>query len=536
MADVGSVEGRIGRIVDQVSDGILVVDAGWRLLYVNQQAADLVQRPPEQLVGRGLWDEFPAAVDTVFYEAYQRAMTTQEPETVEAYYGPLRGWFEVRIFPAPEGLTLYFRNITDHRVREEERKRLVSRLTAALQRSEQLRELSDALGRAMTVDEVAGLVAHHAQTALGCLFAGVALTDDDRARMRYVSMAPLPHDVARKWSEFPLEASLPATDTVRRSEPLLYADRSEICLDYPHVATDLEAAGTQGMANLPLIASGRTIGALMVTWAEAHKHDDEELRFLQTLAGQAAQAIERARLFSRQRSVASTLQRAILPRELPTIDGVELAARYAPAEVGVDVGGDWYDAFRLVDGRIALTIGDVAGHGLDAAALMGQLRNAARAYAVDTPDPGALVTKLNRLLFETSHALLATTVFAVLDPAADVLQWANAGHPPPVVIDSEGTARFLEHVHGPPLGTDAGLSFETSRCPVDGDTLLLYTDGLIEQRRRSIGEGLASLLRVAGSACLTDVERCCDDIAAGTLAQREREDDMCVLVARHLGE
>lgn len=526
---------RVGRILDHVSDGIYVVDSEWRFLHVNEQAARLLRRDASELIGRGIWEEFPEAAGTEFWDIYHRALESQESQTFEAHYGPLDGWFEVRVFPAPEGLTVYFRDVTERREADEERKSLISRLTGALRLSEQLLELTDALGATLTPQEVADLVTKHAQRSLGCLFAGLALVDELRSVMRYVSMAPLPDEVRRKWAEFPLDARVPATDCLRAELPTTYATRSEILEDYPHIDEDLEAAGTKAMATLPLVASGETIGALMVTWSQPHECDEEELRFLQTLAGQAAQALERARMFDRQRSVAATLQQAILPRDLPEAAGVDLVACYEPAETGVDVGGDWYDAFELPDGRLALTVGDVGGHGLDAAGLMGQLRNAARAYAMDDPEPGALVTKLNRLLSVSGQAdaLLATIVVAALDPRSGRLRWSSAGHPPPLVVAPNGTSRLLELVHGPPLGAEPAVEYAQAEDEIAGESLLLYTDGLIEHRGRSLTDGLRMLREVAASVAMADPKEFCDAIAEQVLPGIEREDDLCALMARH---
>jgi PAS domain S-box-containing protein len=526
---------RAGRIFAHVSDGIVVLDRDWRFLHVNPEAARLLGRAADSLYGLVLWEAFPDAVDSAFWQTYLRAMETQEPQTVEAYYGPLEGWFEVRVFPAPEGLSVYLRNVSERRAGEEERGRLIARLRTALVRSEQLRELTDALARTLSLQEVANLVATHAQTALGCRFAGVALAEADRQTMRYLSMAPLPDEVVDKWSEFPLGARVPASDTVRRQQPLLFTDRDEIIAAYPDLADDLDAAGTQAMANMPLIASGRCIGALMATWTEPHDYDDDELRFLRTLAGQAAQAVERAQLLARQRSVAVTLQQAILPQQLPSkTAGLELAACYEAAETGVDVGGDWYDAVVLPDGRLALSVGDVAGHGVAAAALMAQLRNAARAYAEEGHPPATLVTKLDQLLSRTmpvEEPLLATIVYAIIDPRTGVLRWTNAGHPPPVLVGRDG-ARLLEAVHGPPLGVATGNAYGEGETSLGADVLLLYSDGLIERRHRSLTHGLEMLLEVAPALAVGDLEQLCDQLPGRVLEARRREDDLCLLAAR----
>lgn len=522
---------RAGRTLEHVSDGIAVLDADWRIVFVNAQVARLVGHDVQGLVGRVLW-EFPGVAETAFGQAYRRAMRTQRPEVLEAYYGPLEGWFEVRVFPAPDGLTVYFRNVDERRAADQERATLIAQLTASLTRSQQLLALTRSLAGSLTLSQVADEVTRHARAALGSRFAGIALLDESRATLRYVSMSPLPEDVAQAWTEFPVDMAVPAADTTRSGQSLLFPDRAAILDAYPAIGDDLERAGTQGMANLPLIASGRTIGALMITWSEPHLCDDAERRFLDTMAGQCAQAIERSRLFARQQGVAETLQRAILPQRLPTIEAVALAARYQPAGHGVDVGGDWYDAFEVDGGRLALVVGDVGGHGLPAAAVMGQLRNAARAYALDGHEPAALVARLNRLLVHSEHDILASVVCATLEPATGAVHWSSAGHPPPLRVDTRGAVELLEEVHGPLLGIDAGTGYGSQRSVLDdGATLLLYTDGLIEHRSRSLAEGLAELRAVVAAAATGDLEQFCTEVAQGVLAGRRREDDMCLLAA-----
>jgi hypothetical protein len=308
---------QVERLLEHVSDGVLLLDTGWRVRYINAAGARLLGRERSSLSGRVLWEEFPESVGSEFWEAYHRAMRRQEAETLEAYYGPLGGWFEARALPSPEGLTIYFSDVNPRRLADRQRADLVASLTAALRRSEQLLALTHALSQALDIDAVGAIVAEHVSAALQSLFAGVAVLDEERAVLRYISMAPLPEEVAEEWTEFALSLPVPASDTVRLREPLVFADRAEIVSRYPHIAADLETAGTEGMANVPITASGRAIGALMVTWSWPHPCDEQELRFLETVAGQAAQAVERARLFARQTSVAATLQRAILRRRSP---------------------------------------------------------------------------------------------------------------------------------------------------------------------------------------------------------------------------
>lgn len=523
---------RAGQALEHVSEGVVVLDPNWRVVFANAQAARLVHRDVDQMIGRVLWEQFPEAVGTRVEDAYRRAVRTQEPQRIEAYYDRLGGWFEAQVFPSPDGLTVSFRNIDDRRAADEERASLIAQLTASLSRSRQLLGLTRALAGALTLDQVADLVTAHTRGALGSVFAGIAIMDDDDATLRYVSMAPLPDDVARTWTAFPLDTPVPAADSVRRAQQLLFPDRAAIVAAYPHIAEDLERAGTEAMATVPLVASGKTIGSLMLTWSEPRTCDEEERRFLDTLAGQCAQAIERSRLFARQRSVAETLQRAILPQRLPVVPGFSLAARYEPAGHGVDVGGDWYDAFELPCGRLMLVVGDVGGHGVHAAATMGQLRNAARAYALDGHPPGALVTRLSGLLAHSSDETYATVVCALVTPDTGHVRWSSAGHLPPLHAGDNGSVRLLEQVHGPLLGADPDAVFTEGTFELaEGAFLLLYTDGLVEHRTRSIDEGLAELVAVARDVLPHGREQVCAEIVDRVLAGRRREDDVCLLAA-----
>jgi serine phosphatase RsbU (regulator of sigma subunit) len=275
------------------------------------------------------------------------------------------------------------------------------------------------------------------------------------------------------------------------------------------------------------------IGALSVSWPEPRGFTDDDRRFLGTVAAQCAQAIERARLYERQRTVAGALQQAILPERLPVVPGVELAARYQPTplEAAVHVGGDWYDAFLLADGRLGLAVGDVCGHGLAAAAIMGTLRNALRAYAFEGHDPAAVIEALNELLVGTSDHELATAVYAVLD--GDRLSWCGAGHPPLAVLGSDGVPRLLNASTGPLLGL-AGSAYRAESVQLrPGDTVVAYTDGLIEHRTWGLDEGFVHLVDELGRRAGRDVDTLCDDLVRVGRGGRPQEDDVCILVLRY---
>jgi serine phosphatase RsbU (regulator of sigma subunit) len=262
--------------------------------------------------------------------------------------------------------------------------------------------------------------------------------------------------------------------------------------------------------------------------------DDELLARLRTLT---AQARERAEYQRSQVELAIALQRGMLPRDLPDTPRFHLAVRYAPATYGLNVGGDWYDAFTLPDGRIGLSIGDVQGHNIEAAAFMGQVRVGLRALASVTSEPGELLARTNDLLLSLGTDLFATCTFIRLDPATGVLESARAGHIPHIWATADGRAGVDDGEGGPPLGVGRGMEYPVTRHRLTtGGVFVLLTDGVVEGPSLSLDEGLGQVVRLAGIAAVAGLE-------AGTLASSVirmaetvgHEDDAAVLVVRHDG-
>ena len=239
------------------------------------------------------------------------------------------------------------------------------------------------------------------------------------------------------------------------------------------------------------------------------------------------------RAYERDHQVAETLQRSLLPEGLPRIDGVGLEARYLPAARGTAIGGDWYDALELDDGRVAVVVGDVVGHGLRAATMMGQLRNAFRAYALVEPSPAATLARMNRLLALDGRDVMATALYVLLDRDTGEISYSSAGHPP-AVIASNGAARFLEAGRSVPLGTVDPAAYQDARDRIEpGGTLFLYTDGLVERRDTPLDDRLAQLRTVAGVAG-GELGDSCDEVLAGLLAGGRPADDVALLAVRPL--
>jgi GAF domain-containing protein/anti-sigma regulatory factor (Ser/Thr protein kinase) len=290
----------------------------------------------------------------------------------------------------------------------------------------------------------------------------------------------------------------------------------------------LRRKGIRSLLGVPLLVSGRILGVLHVGSLTPRVFDDDDRELLQLAGDRAAIAIEHAQLFE-QRLIAETLQRRLLPQELPAIAGLELAARYLPA-AGSSLGGDWYDVFELPGGRVVLAVGDVVGHGVAAAAVMAQLRTALRAYAIEEHPAATVVEAVNRMMWELGPVAMTTLAYAVLDPAEEELELVLAGHPPPLLLAADGDAGYLPLQGAIALGAAPGSTYksQTMRFPA-GAMLVLYTDGLVERRGPSIDDGLERLRELA--AGLDDVEAVCTDVV-DRMVSDEPDDDVAAIAAR----
>ena len=285
----------------------------------------------------------------------------------------------------------------------------------------------------------------------------------------------------------------------------------------PRIVRDLSAVevhsaylreSSRSMAGVPLTLDDEVIGVLHVSSDELDGFGETDLALLVPAAERAALAIGRARIVERERRIAETLQRSLLPETLPAIDGIELAARFLPG-AGVEVGGDWYDALPLPSGELAIVIGDVAGKGLRAATLMGELRSGLRAYAIEGGGPMETLVRLNRLALRSFH--MATVVLMHIAPDLSRVSYASAGHLPPLQLAADGSASFLRGGASTPLlalredvaDGEAGLA--------PGERIVLYTDGLVERRREPIDESLERL-RTAAEAFDGTVDALCDHL------------------------
>ncbi|MFJ1735277.1 PP2C family protein-serine/threonine phosphatase [Streptomyces sp. NPDC088254] len=264
---------------------------------------------------------------------------------------------------------------------------------------------------------------------------------------------------------------------------------------------------------------------------------DEDDELLARLGSLTAQARERAELQRTRVELAIALQRGMLPRDLPEPRGVRLAVRYAPACHGLNVGGDWYDAFTMPDGRVGLSVGDVQGHNIEATAFMGQVRVGLRALASVTGEPGELLARTNELLLSLGSDLFATCTFMRLDPVNGLLESARAGHIPCVWATADGKSGVAEDEGGPPLGVLEHVAYPVTRYRLTkGGFFVLLTDGVVEGPSLSVEEGLDQVVRLAGVAAVAGMDA--GSLAAAVIRGAERvghEDDAAVLVVGHDG-
>ncbi|MEW2253138.1 PP2C family protein-serine/threonine phosphatase [Streptomyces sp. NPDC058733] len=284
---------------------------------------------------------------------------------------------------------------------------------------------------------------------------------------------------------------------------------------------------------VPLSARRAPLGVVTLS-PPGERWDPDDAVMLIELFRRASTAIDNARRFEHNRDIAETLQRALLT-ELPVTPGLRLAARYLPATYGLNIGGDWYDAFLQPDGALITVVGDVTGHGLHAAVMMSQLRTALRAYAVDGSSPGRLLTRLHRFLHHLQPDLYATAVIARFHPAEASLTWAAAGHPPPVLRGPDGRVRTLDDKPGAMLGIPLEQEIADHTVPLEpGSTLALYTDGLVERRAQGIDPGIGRLADALGAFPAHELERdlngAADRILPPLLSDSERDDDVCLLL------
>ena len=397
---------------------------------------------------------------------------------------------------------------------------------------------------AETVEELIRVVTEGGLAALGAHGGAVAVPADEY-RVRLVMSEGLRPAAGGGDGLLPWDAPYPGCVAARTGRTVVLPDRAATEAFAPAMREVIASTGAEAWVAVPLLSGGRRLGSLSVAWLQPRRFAADELDLLVAFAAQCAQALDRIQTRETEQlahaavqGMAEALQRSLLT-EPPQPDELEIAVRYLPAASLAQVGGDWYDAFLLRDGRTALVIGDVTGHDRHAAAAMAQVRNVLRGIAHCRPDrPAGVLTALDRAIEDLDVGTLATAVLATVEQTEDdarrglrVLRWSNAGHPPPLLIDPRGAVHVLERAPDLLLGVDPEAErVDHALALPPGSTVLFYTDGLIERRGVSLDAGLAWLTGVVTDGARLPLEQLCDRLLtelAGSV-----EDDVALLALR----
>jgi serine phosphatase RsbU (regulator of sigma subunit) len=435
------------------------------------------------------------------------------------------------------------------------------------QRSQVLLSLSQALAETQTTGDIAAALSQVTTERLGSMRAGVWLRSPARAlssdrsltgatsgqdlfadageTLDYVEAPSQDWQAAREYSSMPLTEDNPIGACLVAGRPTYYPDRAQQTARFPHVRTSAQVG--EARAFLPLATRSQVYGVLVLLWEDVREIPDDERITIEALAAYTSQALQRALLFQDRMDALVTLQNAMMPR-LPRPEHLTLAARYLPAATLDQIGGDWFDAVVMPSGRTALMIGDVIGHDISAAAKMGQVRSMLRAFSLAVPEtPSESVRRLDLALADLEMETMASLVYAqiledtsaeasdgvVRGAGARTLQWANAGHPPPLLVGADGSLTWLES-EAPDALVGVAPDLERSDLQAEipgGGTVLLYTDGLVERRDEALEVGLDRLGRSARAHHHLDVEDFVDAVLAD-LVHRRLDDDVAMLAVR----
>lgn len=326
----------------------------------------------------------------------------------------------------------------------------------------------------------------------------------------------------------------PMSEVVRTLAPRFIESAEDFADSYPVLWPHISHLGITSAAYLPLIAQARPIGALGLLYSDKNGFTGDERNLLVALGSSIAQSLQRAMLYEQEHDLAEGLQQAMLPRRIPDVPGAQIAVRYRSARLGRDIGGDWYDVIPLPGGRVGTVIGDVQGHDTHAAAVMGQLRIVLRAYAAEGHSPATVMARASVFLHELDTDRFATCTYAEADLTTGVVQVVRAGHVDPLVREADGSCRKVLVDGGLPLGLSAEfgrLEYPVSTVELDpGQTMVLFTDGLVELPGADLDEGMQLLTAMIRNGP-EDLQRLADRLCE-SVDERGGEDDVAVLLLR----
>jgi PAS domain S-box-containing protein len=536
---------RLPSVLETMPNAFFSLDAGLTVTYINAEGERLLGTSRDAVVGTRFVDAFPNVMGKEFELRCRHAIETGQSVVFEEYYAPFDGWFEVHAWPDRHGLNVYLSDVSDRRNSELEqsvaldearqahaRLSFLSQVGAYLHGASTRAELYDRLSRVVTMtmadwstvvvpagDELIRVAASHKEPVLNSLAQRLV------GGYPHAFTGPSP-GVAVYFSGEPLRLKHLAAEIVND------LDDSVASAAYGRT---LYLLGDGPGLIMPIYSKGSMVAVLTMVRRGGQLFSDEDVATMEQVTASVADLLDDAIHSETQRETASALQAAALPRSLPQSDRLGLAAGYRAASEGTQVGGDWYDAFELQSGHIALVVGDAAGHGLQAAALMTQMRNALRAHLFEGFGPSESIAKLSSFIATQEPEAFATIICLDIDPLSGAVTWASAGHPAPILLSGQGTSRHLRGKAAPPIGyaypPSAGRPAEYHLVLSGGDRLVMFTDGLFERRGVDLEIGLTHLMITTEQTRDTpDVDVACEAILRGMLTGTH-DDDVCLLIA-----
>ncbi|MFJ8108103.1 SpoIIE family protein phosphatase [Streptomyces sp. NPDC096132] len=524
---------------DLLPEGVFCVDRLGLIVYANSRAAHFLGVDHAELAGRPLWEAVPWLNQPALDEHLRAALLSPEPVHFHVRRpadGPrvFEGdWLSLSVYPGPDLLTCTA--VPANRVPPDAAPDPVDTEVPAPEEAASSAPLyrpivlAIALTEAVTARQVSAVVMQELLPAFGGRRLAIYLLQERHLYLAWES--GFPEGFLAPFEGVGLDTRLPGVETLTTGRPLFFDSMQQLAAAYPGIELD----ATEGArAFLPLIASGRPVGSCILGFDGPRSFSQEERTVLTALAGLIAHAMEKAQRYDTEAALARGLQQALLPRRLSQHARVETAGRYLPGTEGMDVGGDWYDVVEAGDG-LALVIGDVQGHGVQAAATMGQLRSAVRAFALGDHPPQEVMSGTNHLLIDLDAGQFASCCYVRLDPATGRARAARAGHLPPLLRLPDGRTTAVELPGGVVLGVDPRARYPVTELRLEpGAILALYTDGLVERPGHDIDDGIAALrtaLSAADGSGGRSLGEVADRLTASARQAADRADDIALLLA-----
>ncbi|MFJ3831185.1 SpoIIE family protein phosphatase [Streptomyces sp. NPDC090046] len=541
------------RAADRLAQAVSL-DRQGRIGYLNTAAETLLGLGGPQLHGRLLWEALPWLGHPAYEDHFRAGFMSGEHVHFAARRGPQAPgeWVSVDLYPAPDGVTLtlgtsakpsYAPTIqagrspagnadtaADTEAAAEAGGDVFADLDASADEASALYRpvaLAIALTEAVTARQVSAVVTQELLPAFGGRQLAIYLLDERHLYLAWET--GFPRGFLNRFDGVSLDVRLPGVETLTTGRPMFFESMQHLAAAYPGIPLDADVGAR---AFLPLIASGRPVGSCILGFDSPRGFSAEERTVLTALAGLIAQALARARRYDSEAALARGLQSALLPHRLPVREHVDTVGRYLPGTQGMEVGGDWYDVVETGAGLLALVIGDVQGHGVAAAATMGQLRSAVRAFALSGSTPEQVVSGTNQLLIDLDPGQFASCCYMSLDPESGCVMAARAGHPQPLLRHPDGRTEVLDLAGGVVLGIDPEASYPVTELRLTvGSVLALYTDGLVEKPGIDIDVGVERLRRALAAARPSPLTETADRLISEAGSTADRPDDIALLLA-----